>query len=365
MNQLVEWILYFYLYICISLVLFNILFVVRTRYQRHLTEESWTQWWQALTDLAPLLASGLSLPDAHIKLLQKRLRNDEQLIVYQNVLTSPDLPLTEPLRLDYLNRCAPVWEELARYYAHKDAMERAFFAYTLSELANSRLPNRNLLAECMLSYLENSTVYCREQVLCALYALGSDTALEQAFTVLTQHRWAHNAKLIADGLRHYTGDSTALVLHLWKNRTLWLDSILVGIIQFAADVSDVFSDPFASALMQEPLSLDVHLALMRYFRKNPAPAVQPYLYKALEHSLPGESTEYAIVAASTLCAYPCEQTHTALKHALHDANWYVRKNAAASLVQLGVSEQEIQAVLHSGDRYACEILEYTLQHEKH
>lgn len=364
MNQLVEFLIYFYLYICLILILFNIGVILHNHFAARHARKLRARWQRELSALKPLLENEQPLPPRHLHRMRARLDRDEELLAYQAVLCQESPPLDGPVLKRYIHACAPLCEELARKYLHRDPMKRALFAYTMARLCDNTMPNRHALAELLLAYLDHSTIYCREQVLYALYTLGSDSALEQAFTLFTQQHWNHNAKLIADGLVHYQGDKTALVLHFWQYRTVWLDSLLVGIVQFASGLSDAFAVPFSQALLQETLPQEVDLALMRYFRKHPHPDVLPYLYRALARQGEKESDAYAIVSAAVLCAYPGAQIRTVLEQALHDQNWYVRKNAAASLVSLGIPEKEIQEVLSSKDRYACEILQYTLQHEE-
>lgn len=360
---MIEWILYFYMYICLSLLLFNAGMVLYSHLQNWYAPRRRNRWLQEFAAIASLLEQSQPLPARHRKLLLSRLHHDEELLAYQSILRSSDSPLSGPLLQQYIHTYADVFEVLARWYTRRDPMRRALFAVTLAYLADASIPNRNALAERLLAYLDRSTIYCREQVLHALYALGSATALEQAFTFFTQHEWFHNAKLIADGLVYYQGDQAALVSQLWQFRSLWLDSILVGIVQFASRLPDSFSVPFAEGLLREDLPQEVDLALMRYFFKHPHHEILPYLYQTLARSLPAQSDPYTIVAAFVLRAYPSSQTRDALEQALHDPNWYVRKNAAFSLVSLGLSDETIQTLLAGPDRYAREILQYAL-HQK-
>ena len=52
-------------------------------------------------------------------------------------------------------------------------MEQAFFAYVIAAFHPAIGDRQSPLLECLLNYLENSTVYSRENILNALYALGS------------------------------------------------------------------------------------------------------------------------------------------------------------------------------------------------
>ena len=74
----------------------------------------------------------------------------------------------------------------------------------------------------------------------------------------------------------------------------------------------------------------------------------------------GSDVNLAIVAASVLDRYPGQDTVAALKAALSHPNWYVRYNAAGSLVALGQTEASLKDILDGPDRFAREILAYRL-----
>ena len=80
-------------------------------------------------------------------------------------------------------------------------------------------------------------------------------------------------------------------------------------------------------------------------------------------SLPEERRE-AIVSAAVLDRYPGKDTVAALKRALCHRNWYVRYNAASSLVRLGASQAELQDVFEGNDAFARDILQYMLEEKE-
>ena len=213
----------------------------------------------------------------------------------------------------------------------------------------------------MLSYLEDSTVYCRENVLHALYALGRPQALEHAFEILNQRGWYHNPKLIADGMASFTGDKTALVLRLWKHRGEWEESLNVGTVQFAMSLTDpALDEAFYQALDAEVLTTEVRFALVRYFQRHPYEPVRHVLYRLLD-TQDAQDSQLAVAAAAALQLYPGEDTRQHLKQALHSRSWYVRHNAASSLNRLGITPEDMEEIRQSGDRYALEMLQYVIE----
>ena len=67
------------------------------------------------------------------------------------------------------------------------------------------------------------------------------------------------------------------------------------------------------------------------------------------------------MAARALRSYPGEETKQTLIKALRSRNWYVRQNAAASLVDMDLSQKEIKALCSDEDRYAREMFIYVLE----
>lgn len=356
MTAFVDKIIYLYLFICVSLLIFNILYIFGTSRTKKNSKKRVARWNREFTRVKGDMEITGAVPQYHLQLMGSRLKKIEELIAYNNALFSAESILQEEVREQYLVQCRRVFYELAKTYRKRESMERAFYAYVVSVCCRGE-QSGDRLAEILLSYLDDSTIYCREQVLHAIYALGNGSAVEQAFEYFTEKQWFHHSRLIADGLMTYTGDRELLVVQLWKHKMKWLENLVVGIVQFAGNVSDGFKDLFYQDLLNEKLPAEIRLALLRYFRRYPDKRVQEYLYRILRETN-GESVEYLIVAASVLDAYPCRETKEILKSALHHRNWYVRRNAALSLGNLGITRADTEEIIASGDRYAGEMLAY-------
>ena len=354
MLSLVEGLVYFYLFICIGLLAFNILYITRAKRMSRRREKRIKEWRHILVLADP----GKPLPDSLIR----RLRRIDNLTAFFNVASEHFTGERADAR-SFVMGNQPFFRTLADVYGRKQAMERAFFAYVVATFYSLAGMTDHSMSELLLSYLPDSTVYCRENILNALYVLGSESAVEHAFDTLNDNRWYHHPKLLSDGMVRFAGDQEALVRRLWAHRGEWEECLLLGVVQFAALLPEnAFSEEFLQALEHETLPLEVRFALLRYFQKHIYPPAKPVML----HFLAGqgaEDSQLAVVAASELAAYPGEDTHRALTRAMHDRNWYIRRNAASSLNRLGMTEAEKEEIRHSGDRYAVEMMEYVLGSE--
>lgn len=361
MIEIIDKMIYLYLFGCILLLLFNIFYIFSDDFTKKRINRREEYWKRELPAIVNAVNAEEKALDKHKAYLVKRLKKLEELMAFEQALK--DDGLMEPIEKErYLKMIRPAFTYLAVVYQKKDTQQRAFFAYIVSVYyKNVRIHGQ--IIEILLGYLPNSSVYCREQVLKALYVIGNENAVEQAFEYISQNGWFHHRKLIADGLCDYTGDKEQLVYRLWKHCREWEEELMVGIVQFAGNVSECFSEEFAAALADKTIRKEIHLEILRYFRKFTCEKVYEKLLWILENPQEQE-VEYGIVVASILDRYPGERTVEALKKALHSENWYVRKNAAISLGKIGMKEDDVREIRESGDRYALEMLTYIMEREE-
>lgn len=356
MRFLISRVIYVYIFICAALLLFDLFYIFHQGYADRKRKWRLEKWQKELGGLKEAFQSRADVPKEHIRLLEKRLKKTEELEAYYKAVFGSPVS-REKAWLDwYFTGCRKSIQRLALAYQKKNAMERAFFAYVVSVCGQYGEYVHDQTPEILLSFLENSTVYCREHVLRALYASGNMSALEQAFQYISENQWYHHERLIADGLENFRGDKELLVRRLWEYRTVWKDSFMIGIVRFAENVSDSFQELFYESLSTSDVTMEIQFALMRYFGKHPYEPVREYLMRVMRaENIPDE---YLIVASSVLSSYPGEETKTALKNALHHHNWYVRRNSALSLKKMGMTEEELEEIKKSDDQYAYEMMVY-------
>ncbi len=85
----------------------------------------------------------------------------------------------------------------------------------------------------------------------------------------------------------------------------------------------------------------------------------PVLYEMIKNDV--LSWEEAAIAAKALGNYPSKETNNHLLAALGSYSWYVRHNAAGSLVKNNRREVVKEMLRQINDKYAYEALKYQLQ----
>lgn len=349
----VEMLIYAYMFICVSLLGFNLLYIASAGGKKRRQVRRTRRWEREIR--TQMNADRVS--DQHLKKMERKLRRINTLIAYQTALETIQSEGKTQQVETYLLQTGRCFQALAAVYAGRDSMERSYFAWVLAE-DRPNWREKHMICEIMMGYLEDSTVYCRENVLRALYGFGSVDAVEQALQFMEDREIFHHPKLLSDGLAGFTGDKQQLAWRLWSHLDAWSAARMVATVQFAMGVSDAFCAPFLQALQRQTLDLEVRLAILRYFRRYVYRPAAPLLRQyAAEH----DGEELAIVAASVLERYPGKETMQTLERALCSSNWYVRSNAAVSLIGLEIGQDEIDDIIHGPDRYAGEMLAYQLK----
>ncbi len=355
MNTFVSMTIYFYITICIALLLFNIFYILFSKKHQQIQNKRIDKWQKRILSECDRLENSTSRSMTHSKMLESQLSNVSMLTAYHEAVIS--LREFRPKKIQiYLNMYQQSFLILAEKYRSRSPMERAFFAWLISVYRPVGNYD-NSICETMLMYFDNSTVFCRENILQALYAMGQTDAVEQAFSIMNNNCWYHDRRLLADGLTLFTGDKEKLAGDLWK---MELNEVFQeAVVQFASGISDSFAPEFLRSLTDSATPLEVRFALIRYFQKQYYPEAYPVLLKILSDGK--DSGGLAIAAAAALVNYPCEETHQALISALHGQNYYVRHNCAVTLKKIGITEDELFYIWVSGDQYAVEMLEYILE----
>lgn len=346
-------VIYGYLFICISLLFYNIFYMFYSSRKKSHLKYIAKSWSKEIEKQCSYLKNGGQVTKEHYRLMLKKLKKTRNLLAFLDALEA--VSKNEDITA-YLHAVAPIQQKLAYSYSKKDAMNRAFFAYVISIYSVPSPDEFTPMMEILLSYLKDSTVYCRENVLHALYALGNIKAVETALQIFNDNEWFHHPKLLADGLATFKGDKEALLKQLWSHYYQWDEDIILSVIQSITPCSNQYNEIFLPLLKDDETDLEIRLAILRYYRKNIYEPVKSVLYSFFDNKEIDENI--LVVTSFVLGSYPDDKTTKLLKKALTHHNWYVRKNAALSLINLKVEENELIDIYNGTDRYAKDILNY-------
>ena len=355
----VEYLVYFYLAVCLSIILFNIATIIVSRLRKRWTREREIKYTLLLGSELARLQEGLPVEKKRLLQLKRSLRSVEELLVFVQVMIRKYEEAPEDIR-HCLERFISVLDSLAPYYEKQgDPIRYSFFLYTIKEFGamSGVIPPR--VEVILLQAVQSTNPYCRENALEAIYASGRSDLVIQALRMIDALDIPHNSKLLSDGLVSFRGDKEELSDRLWEifdRLSLPRQQVILDFMRFGSRGQ---RDHIFPILVDEKRHPELRFSCIRYFARYPDQEAYPVLLE-LARGTGQERWEYAAIACAALASYPGEETVETLKQALHVRSWYVRYNAAESLSRLGVGYLDLIEVLEGNDRYAREILQYQM-----
>lgn len=346
---------YIYFFICLLIMLFTVGYIMYQYYRRRTFKNRVSMFKSTIDNQLKLIHQHRPLAEKHRAYLIDKLKHINYLTAYHDALLS--YQDHEDIK-DYKGAIEPVIKQLVRYYERRDDMEKAYISYFIANHA-SGVWRDVVIYRTLFHYLDKPNVYLRENVLKAMYQQNDSAWIIKAYDSLSKQKISHHQKLIQDGLMRYPYDKQLLIEQLYNNRYHFSESILLGVIGFITYESAEYQQIFYDWLHEKKVPLEVELKLYRYFKKYPFEQVKPTLFEALQ----SPKVEKRIVAADVLGEYCCDDVIQALKTALTDKNWFVRRNASRALLKTDVTIDDLMDVLTGQDRYARAMLKYYLEME--
>ncbi|MDE6313949.1 MAG: HEAT repeat domain-containing protein [Lachnospiraceae bacterium] len=353
-QDIVNMVVYLYIFICIALLLFNIAYILYSKRKEIHAKKRMEQMKKRQLAYISGEFQNKEFTKREKRALVGKLKKIRYLIAFEEALNVCAEEVSLKKVNEYLVKCREVIYETALEYVKRPAMERAYFGYFIATHMGDVSKKYQGIAESLLLYFADSTVYCQENVLQAFYVLGAEDALDQAFGVMKDSGYRHQYRLISDGLLRFRGNQYELAVRLWNNRRRYEESTRIGVIQFMTRLSEDFSEYLLPELAA--LEGEESFAVIRYFGSHHCQKAEPVLIGILQ-----QQDEFSVPAAAVLANYPSESVKDALKQALNSPLWYVRKNAATSLLTIGLSKKEQESLKNSEDRYAREMFLYVLE----
>ncbi|MCL2865384.1 MAG: HEAT repeat domain-containing protein [Lachnospiraceae bacterium] len=348
-----------FIMVCISLMIFNFVIIRYSRGKNTVSKGKVKRWKAVLRNQTTMIHGVEASVSKHEKLLLKKLPNAENLLVYSQALQYLKNDFPEAYD-DYVHKRHATFQKLARIYSRKPRIERtcyADFVYTFPQVAGDTYGQ---LVEILISYMDDSSIYCRANVLSALCSIGSVQGVVNALRIMNEQSLFMHKNLLTRELLRFKGDKEVLARYLWNERRQWHDNILVPVIQFITQFTECqYREVLFPVLQDASVSAEVRNAIIRYYGKHKYEPVRPIL---IDFIVNPPDINLAIRAAIALSLYPAADTVTALKNALLSPNWHVRYNASSTLVEWG-EKADLLEVLQSESIYKKEIVEYMLDLE--
>lgn len=335
-----------YASICLSMIAFNCFYTVWFRVR---------DWRIARLNRkyqTSLQAGALPAGRGRRKLLRRLGRVDE-LMAFCDALEQMKASVPQ----EVMREAAAMLGELLPRYARRSDMHQACYARELACFHVMEAAPSEALTAFLLELSQSGSIYRRENALRALYAGGQVAPVTEALHLVDEGDQYFNTRLITEGLLSFSGDREALIAALWPQLERYGSEMRVAVLNFVRFGSGNWGGPML-ALMRTTKDMETAIACMRYFGRYPKAEALPLL---LHEASCMDKWERSGVAMTALAAYPGDESIQALKRGLSSTNWYVRSNAADSLLKLGADYAQLRDVLEGPDRYARQMLRYRFQ----
>ena len=358
----VETLIFAYLAICGAMIIFNIvcIFVFRRRDKNlELRSDKFTK---AVEAQIKELAEGNLVEKDHRDMLAKKLRKVNHLMAFDETLDGMYRDKPEAVKL-YIESISPVFVYLTLEYHKKNTLKATYFPYIIKKYKVFHNYDITIVSDVMLELVKDSSLYCRENALQALYSIGDCDSIIKALDIIDKGEHFHNSKLLADGLLTFDGNKERLTERLWQFFDGCSVEMKVTILNYFRFSSGEHCEKVLHVMTESNQNDEVCYSCVRYFGRYYYAPAYPYLLIYTEYDKE-ERWEYAAIAAFALANYPGEKTVDVLKQQIRSSNWHVRYNASQSLRALGLDYEELIDVFEGTDRYAGEILRYRLDQRR-
>lgn len=347
MNTLAENVLYIYLIVFVSILFFDVVCIfyrkANDKRMRKLEKK-----FKKLIDKEDVS----NVCDKHKNKLRRKLKRTSNLISFTNVVEKMD----EKDREEYLSSLKVVFLSLVPYYEKRDVVLQTYFVNFLMENSYIYSDNNNIIIKYLKDCCLTPLIYLRENALNAFYNISNITYLKEIFYNMNYMNIRHNSKLITDGLMKFSGDTKDLSSMLLGEFVNYNENFKVACINYFSYKKVKCEEEIYNLLANKNENQEVRIACIRYFGSVSYKKVVPLLYDFLNDSV----EEYAVVSAHTLSNYKGADTTEALINALKSHNWYVRNNAAESLIKVIRIDYIKRIIDKLDDKYAKEALKYQL-----
>lgn len=356
----IEKMLYIYLFVCLAMIVFNVVTaVVLHRKDKRTVKISEGFRDEIASQIRNLKETG-AVTSEHKDYLISKLRRVGNMKAFDKVLEEfyeEDPDETEC----YLSELSHVIVYLTEMYAKKGSIEAAYFPYIIKKygfIKNKKLP---VVIDEMYALLKEPSIYCRENAMQALYTTGDCGCVTEAIKIIDGSGLFFHEKLLADGLLNFDGDHEKLIcelINIFDGFTVEMRVALLNFFRFDSPNHGLFA---LGLLRDETQDDEIRYACIRYLGKYHYDDAYEYLLTLARN---GKKWQYRAIASSALAIYPGEETEAVLKNNLHSREWYIRYNSSESLERLGITYIDLIDIMEGNDRYASEILRYRFDAKK-
>lgn len=259
----VQILIYVYLGICAGMILFNIVTALLSQRREHRSFRDGIRLELTVSQELDRLAETGTVSERHLRFMERRLRRVNGMAAFDAALECLCVRRPELTR-SYLTALNGVMITLAEDYCRRDEIEAAYFPYIIRKYRLLDGQENEALKTMLLDLLHESSIYCRENAMQALYTAGDPAVLVRALRIIDASSLYYHSKLLSDGLLNYTGDTWELADALWEEFDAFQPWMQVTLLNYFRFSSGAYCEKI-HALLNDPAQDDeVRFACLRY-----------------------------------------------------------------------------------------------------
>lgn len=244
-------------------------------------------------------------------------------------------------------------KKLIKNYKSKDEIKKAYTIFLIGEYKQ----NEKYISDFLKNAANTRSVYLRFNILSAASKIGNYQLFIDILKQISNTEFNLNKKILIDIIDNFKGDIYLLDKQLLTNLDKFSAEIKIIIVNhYSNNNFKLASNIFLEILNTKEENRELKINILNYFEKIPFEKAKFTLISNLNSN----EWEFRALSAKALKNYKCNEVINELLNSITDTNWYVRFNSAKSLLNLSDIDFIINAVKEKNDKYAMEILLYSI-----
>jgi len=265
---------------CISLMFFNFVIIRYSKSKYTLSTNRINKWKHILHEQVSRTSNKGIHALKHEKLLLKKLSNPENLITYSHALQYLKNKLPQAYNI-YTRMNYSAFKKLTDIYSSKPSIERACYADFICAFPQAAGKMYTPLLDTLVSYIDDSHIHCRTNILRALCSIGNVQGIVNALQLINGKMLFIHGEILTNELSKFKGDKHALADLLWNESRSWNSNTMVAVIKFITEFSENYREAFLPILYNPSVDLEVRIAAAHYFEKYTYEPARPILIELI------------------------------------------------------------------------------------
>lgn len=234
------------------------------------------------------------------------------------------------------------------------------YAHSIFIYGEYRFPDIKI-TDRLIEGLNSESNYVKINSIRALAKIGDQEKFLNSLKIISERNIYINDKIIIDSMDIFEGDKEEFNRVLRKNIDNFSEHIKILVINhFTNNKFEEVKDQLFNKLKSDNESTEVKLAIIKYFGNVKYTDMEVEIINLLNN----ERWEIRALSAKIAGKYSCKVIKEELLKTLCDSNWFVRYNSAMSIINFDNNTLLIEKAMKLDDKYAKDIMLYSLFYKK-